>query len=701
MTALWRDLRIFAAGVRARRSYVRPVRALVVGAVAIAVLLLVRGWLTDAPLERLSLTSGDADTQVWQGSWLFPRGGPYVLGFDSPGGRATLAIDGKTRVAGTGRQHKRIVYQPGVKRVRIEAPSGIRLLWHPPGRRGPLEYVPARSLSDDAPDSATFGTWVGASPLDGVFAGLMMLLVIGLAVYLARPLFPRMHRHTALWALAVLVGALGVRLYDLNAAGQTWDEDVNWSAGRNYVTNWLDLDFSPDSWEWNQEHPPVMKYVAGVGAQMSDGYGPARALSALLMALSCALLVPIGRRLGRLRVGVLAGALAALSPHLIAHGKIVGHEAPTALLWALAIWLCLIAHESPESESPRDPDARIPYFDDPLFWRMVVISVVLGLAVFSRFVNVLLAPLCGVLLLVTAPPGKRLRTVGIGLTIMAPIAFLVGLAIWPRLWVTPIEHLQEAWSKLSKPHSAEPFLGAITNRPPRYYFVVYLVATAPMGMLLAATAWVGHAVVAWRRQLVTTAIVCAWLAAPLIVMFSPVRQDGVRYVIPSLLCLAMMAALGVDAVLVWLGRLRAWLAGARAFAALSAVLIVYLAVCAIRVHPYYLDYYGEHVGGPRGVADDRSFEIAWWGEGVADAVAYINTHAAPGARVFKRCVEPSHLTWLRGDLWATEARRADRADWMLVYQPSWKRCQVPASMQLVHEVNVQGAPLARVYRRAP
>lgn len=709
MKQLASDIAAFVSGVIARRSFVRPLAALAVAAVAIAGLLVARAAVTEGPLERLVQRDGERQsTRVWEGSWYFPRGGPYVLGFDSPRGRATLTIDGRPRVIGAGLRHKRIVYQAGTKAVRFEAPPGARLLWHPPGRRGPLEYVPTSSLSPDAPDQATFSTWVGASPWDGLFAGVILAILIGLVVYLVRPLFPRLDRTTALWALAILGGALAVRLYDLGGAGQTWDEDVNWSAGRNYITNWLNLDFAPASWQWNMEHPPVMKYVAGIGAQWADGYGPARALSALMVAFACALLVPIGRRLGGLRVGVMAGAIAALTPHLIAHGKIVGHEAPTALLWALTIWLCLMAHDptgrelEPAKQPDNQPD-RLSYFEDPLFWRMLVISLALGLAIYSRFVNVLLAPLCGVILLVMAPPGKRLRTVVMGLTILAPAALLVGLIIWPRLWVTPIAHMQEAWAKLSKPHALEPFLDTITNEPPPYYFVVYLAATAPLGILVAAFVWVfkvvRQAVRRERRELVTTLVVCAWLAAPLIVMFSPVRQDGVRYVIPSLLCLALMAAGGLDFALAGLGRLHAALASARAATIAGAVLVLYMGVTAARIHPYYLDYYGEHVGGPSGVAADRLFEIAWYGEGIADAIDHVNKRAKPGARVHKRCVEPSHLTWLRGDLWATEARRPEHADWILAYQPSWKRCPIPAGMQLVHEVRAQGAPLIRVYRR--
>jgi hypothetical protein len=68
--------------------------------------------------------------------------------------------------------------------------------------------------------------------------------------------------------------------------------------------------------------------------------------------------------------------------------------------------------------------------------------------------------------------------------------------------------------------------------------------------------------------------------------------------------------------------------------------------------------------------------------------------------VHRRCVEPSHLTWLRADLWQREAQDPAQADWILVYQPAWKPCPVPAQAALVHEVRAQGAPLVRVYRVA-
>jgi hypothetical protein len=159
----------------------------------------------------------------------------------------------------------------------------------------------------------------------------------------------------------------------------------------------------------------------------------------------------------------------------------------------------------------------------------------------------------------------------------------------------------------------------------------------------------------------------------------------------------------VDVAAAWLGtRLRArGLSSDRVFALLAVVLLAYLGITAARIHPYYLDYYGEHVGGPAGVAEHRLFEVGWWGEGIADAVDYVNEHAAAGARVHKRCVAPSHLTWLRADLWPHEAYRIERADWMMVYAPASSDCPLPSGAVLAHEVSAQGAPLVRVYRVAP
>ena len=229
-------------------------------------------------------------------------------------------------------------------------------------------------------------------------------------------------------------------------------------------------------------------------------------------------------------------------------------------------------------------------------------------------------------------------------------------------------------------------------RPAPHYFLVYLFATLPVGVLAGVIAWIGRTMAMPRRVDTTSLIVAAWFVIPLAVAFSPVRQDGVRYVMPCVLALALMAAAGLD-----------WLAGGsaspRAFPAIGGALVIYLAITLVRVHPYYLDYFGEQVGGAGTVAAHDWFETAWWGEGVDRAVAYVNEHAAPGARVYRDCIEPAHLAWFREDLWTPMTPNPREAAWIVSYAPASHRCGIPPDARKVYEVTRGDLVLAAVYQR--
>lgn len=662
----------------------RWARALAPWAIAIALaaaVLVARAQWAAEPFDQLAEAprqGGDPPGAVAHvGTLHLPRGGPYILGFASPG-PALLAIDGQRPISGRGVVTARIVLQPGAVGFRFAGPPGARLVWHPPGRRGDPEYVPASSLSSDPPDRATF-EHPGSARADALAAWALVAIAAGLALWLGRRRLAAVPRGVLLWGAAIFAVAAAVRLWDLGAAGQTWDEDTYWSAGRNYVQNVVRLDFADDAWRWNYEHPPVTKYLAGLGGLWSDGYGGARALSALVLALGCALMVPIGARLtGRTEVGALAGALAALSPHLVAHGQIVGHEAPSVAVWALAWWASLRVWDAGAHR-----DQVVP--------RLVTVGVVLGVAIMIRFVNALAAPAIGLTIVLTAPAGVRGRAIAWGAATIPAVAILTAVLLWPRLWTHPIAHLEEAWAKLKGTHSGEPFFGRVTERPPPWYFLAYLGATTPLGV---GVAFLGGAI-AWARERPRALVLAAiWLAAPLGVMLSPVRQDGIRYVLPMLLPIALLAAAGADAV----ARAIATRAPAWVGALAPVALVAYLAITCARIHPYYLDYYGEQVGGTTGVARARRFEVGWWGEGVAEAIDYVNAHAAPGARVHRRCVEPGHLTWFRGDLWEP-VDDPGQAAWIVHYQPSWRACPIPPDARLVHRVRAGGAPIADVYQR--
>ncbi len=602
------------------------------------------------------------------------RGGPVVFGFAGTD-RARLVVNGQ-ELAGTPgpptyAMTMRIVLPAGPAAIRFAAGDDTALIWSPVGRRGGGEYVPASSLSPEPPATATF-SGSGKNTADGLFALAILLVIVGSLLALVRVRLAQVPRATWLAIAAVFAAAVAVRWIDLSGFGQTWDEDTNWSAGRNYVTNLLGLDFRAASWAFNYEHPPIMKYLDGIGAQLADGYGPARALSAIWTALGCALLVPIGARLYRLRVGVLAGAIAALLPTLVAHGQVVGHESPTVLWWSLGILLALTAH---------DDVTTLRRFQIRLGW----IGVAIGIAIASRFVNGLLGPLCGAILVLRAPPEWRKRTLIWGATILPIVALATVYAVWPRLWAHPIQAMTESLHRLATVHTPEPFLGDITNEPPAYYFLVYLFATLPAGVLAAVAAFGWRGITERDRAAL---VVVLWFAVPIGVAISPVRQDGVRYVMPCLTAFAMMAAAGID-----------FLAKRLPFAVLAGAMVAYLGFVDVRTHPYYLDYFAEQVGGAGTVARNRWFEVAWWGEGVDAGVDYVNEHAAPNAAVYRDCIEPVHLAWFRPDLWLPMAHAPQQAKWLVWYQPMVYPCRVPKDATLVYENVFDGAPFVRVYTR--
>lgn len=608
--------------------------------VAIALLLVVRALFATAPRDMLAADGS--------GSLYIARGGPVIVGVQGPGHLQIAGHDLANRT-------DRIVLPHGPIAIRFTGEG--RLVWSPVGRRGDPEYVPASSISPDPPDRAEFPAWAGAAPLDGIIASLILLIVVGSVLYMARDRLRAVPREHYLAMAAIFAVACIVRWIDLSGFGQTWDEDVNWAAGRNYVTNLLSLDFRAQSWVWNYEHPPVMKILEGIGAQFADGFGPARALSAVWTALGCALLVPIGAKLYRLRTGILAAAIAALLPPLVAHGQIVGHESPTVLWWTLAVLLALTAGKSRA--------------------RLAGVGVVIGLAAASRFVNGLVAPLALIIVILEEPGALRDAA-----WILPTSALATFYAVWPRLWLHPIGALRESLAKLSQTHAPEPFLGAVTAHPPHAYFLVYLFATLPIGVLIG--------VLASPRRTRATLITALWFLIPLGVSFSPVRQDGVRYVLPSIVALALASAAGWD-------RLATLVRFRHAFLAVAGALVIYLGVTLVRIHPYYLDYFAEQVGGTHTVAAHRWFETAWWGEGVDRAVSYVNEHAGPGDRVDRDCILPAHLAWFREDLWTPMVHSPAQATWIVRYGDA--PCAIPPDARRVFTVEADGATLAEVWQR--
>ncbi|MCC6996967.1 MAG: glycosyltransferase family 39 protein [Deltaproteobacteria bacterium] len=638
----------------------------------------------------------------WTGTIWLPRGGAYKFGLEADQA-AELSLDGvklaEARLGGP-LEVARKVLPAGPHPVTVRYVKGaraglLRLTWLPPGRRGDMEYVPPSVLSPTsaAPPAAGRGAFRRDAALMWavVLAALLFAGVLGRRGLRAASERIATHAETraaAYAGLAVFALALLWRLWGLMDQGQTWDEDVYWSSGRNYLENLLAWDLREASWRWNFEHPPLTKYLAGLGALWADGFGPARAIFAALSAGTAVIAFALARRWFGLRAGVLAGITCALSPHLIGHGLVIGHETPSVFLWTAGVWMMWHALET-------------------RCWKaLLAAGAIAGLAVSVRYPNGLLFGLYISLFVIhevrrapttddgTGRPRWRLGH-WLALAAIPLVAAAVFALLWPRMWGAPLRHLSESWAKLQKTHGKELFLGRMTEHPGPAYFPLYLLVTAPLGVLLGALAFVALVARGARKHARAALALLAWLLVPFAMALSPVVQDGVRYILPALVPLAIAAGAGMAALGELLAR-RIPVAARWAGHAVGGAFALYLVVTAARIAPYYLDYYGEHVGGPRTVAARRWFETGWWGEGITGALDWVSARAPLGTRVGLH-VTPNHFTWRRHDLWIEPLGPLDGD---LLVQNHFAEAPLSApGWTVVHEECAQGAVLVRVLAR--
>lgn len=590
----------------------------------------------------------------------------------------------------------------------------LRLLWQPPGRRGDPEYVVSAVLRPAGPPPARPPSAHPTRPDFWFALSLALSFLLALCVWLRAPLVRWLRalrsdplaRLDLAVVLTALVAAAAVRLWGLDAAGQTWDEDVYFGAGRNLLENLLSLDFRPESWAWNLEHPPVTKYALGLGALWSESMHGARVISALAGGLTAVVTYLLGRDLtGDRRVGALAAALVALLPPLVAHGRVAGHESVSVLLWAVT---ALLGWRGLAGARPR-------------WGPSLGAGVVAGLAVSARLVNVaVFAMLLGMLLPVVWQR-RRDRQAALDrlphLVVLGLVALATFFLVWPRLWHQPAYHLGELltyWPPGSG--STELFLG----RPTRFhwaYFLVYAGVTTPSTVLLGVLAFgglLGARIRAHRSRPGDWAILALLLAPFLITPLVPFCRDGIRYVLPVELGLALGASVGA----LWVGdALARWLparelfrgAPARPAASLVAALVILAAPTAwatARFHPYLLDYYNLLSGGPRAALENRRYELSWWGEGLSAGVRYINRHGPSNARVGVDVVA-RHTMVLGPDMRTVPADPRLRPDYLMysgdglrrLWDRRAHRWRPLPGYRVVHEERVVGVPLLRIYRR--
>ncbi len=414
----------------------------------------------------------------------------------------------------------------------------------------------------------------------------------------------------------------------------------------------------------------------------------------------------LGERLGGPRTGFFALALLATVPAYYGHMFMNPKDIPFAVaMVALLAAICAVLDEWPR---PRWRTA---------LWLGTAAGIALGTRVGAVVAGFNLAvPLAVWMLLAVRRAGwwPTLAVSAAGcrrLLAVLPLTWALMVVLWPWAALEPLNPLRALTM-----FSHFPFEGDVTFNGvaypaqdlPRSYLPAFLALTLPesvlLGLLAAAVGAAGALVYRWRRPLALSRRDLQLMAVATAALFPlvyflverPTAYNGMRHFLFMLPPLAVVAAVGIDAV--WRGveaaRRPVVLAVATGFIGLAAIRMVSL-------HPYEYTYYNDLFGGLP--AAEGRFDMDYWGLSVAKT-----TRLLAKALKAEGDGSPAHPWRVATEAEPTSAELFmprfmtigdddDHPDFLVALCP----CQRPPGARLMAETERQGVILSEAYDLRP
>ena len=456
-----------------------------------------------------------------------------------------------------------------------------------------------------------------------------------------RPAFARPSAQTC--AAGIFLAILATVACTVGDYGIGWDDYVQTRYGDlvlNYFTScgvdrqcneFLDLKFYG---------PPVELWGAALARLAPASRIEIRHLmTAGIALLSIPALFRFGRLLGRPWLGVWAAALLWLTPRFYGHAVLNSKDIPFAvgMIASLGAIASLFARRT-------------------FRWReMLSCGALLGLTVSVRPGGwLLLGPfyLAASLLvdgqtwlarrrsnptkqLPSQKPRTSSRTVGKQVAMFA-VAWLIMIVAWPWAHSAPLRHPLQAINMSSKFHVVVPvmFAGEIlpSDALPRTYLLQFFLITTPLGILVLAIGGFGACVRKilqnpCGRRSVVYAMALAWFLIPnaLFVVMHPNAYDGLRHFLFVLPAIALLAAIGISAIVSY----ARWPWAKCIIAGCIAITLAAPALSMVRLHPYQIAYFNSLVGGTAGASG--RYDTEYWLTSYREAMAWIRSEPVPHA----------------------------------------------------------------------
>lgn len=445
----------------------------------------------------------------------------------------------------------------------------------------------------------------------------------------------RLRRLRPSWILAVMLFvSISATVLAMRRTSLTFDELVLISAGARGYTNGK-FDLAPD-------HPPFMQYLYGLPVFLTHPKYPSEAgydtrdigyrylyarqffwesgndaeratfLGRLPAALCALLLVVTVYAFSRRRVNtgaaLLAAALVAFLPDVLAHGGVAYNDVPLALAYFLAAWMI--------DRAIRQPGWK----------RAMLAGGSIGLALGVKISAVALAPVAlALLVLETAYRGRDIRWIVrvIPASLITVAAAYLALVLIYRGDFTLAQFLygiNKTFMHVTRGHGASGYLLGNANPAGFWYFfpVAFFFKTSAALHALALIALIALLKVEYPslRKLAAHTLRVPVVAAAVFtaILLTSSLDIGFRYALPVLPHLCVLIAAGVAYV---------WRIGTRRLRALIAVLVAWLIISPLTYYPNFLAYISEYgPGRDRGseVLVDSSLD---WGQGLLQLRDYL------------------------------------------------------------------------------
>jgi hypothetical protein len=291
--------------------------------------------------------------------------------------------------------------------------------------------------------------------------------------------------------------------------------------------------------------------------------------------------------------------------------------------------------------------------------RLVAAGVLLGLTMSTRVAGVFAGALVSIYILL-----KEGRRSLVELAVYWGVAGILCYLTWPYLWAAPIHRFLQAIEVTANfPSHLVFFKGDLissTQLPWDYLPTLLAIQITESALLVMALGSVAFYLL-WRHspeKRILLVIILLWVLVPMLAsvigrvpLYSNFRQ--VLFLLPPLF---LIAAAGIG--LVWgmlPGRWRV---------PLAFLLLVPGLVAMVQLHPYEYVYYNSLAGGVQGT--NGLFPHDYWCTSYRAAMEYVDTHAAPGARI--AIAEPFEVaaTFARPDLTLVRAAKDPMATYRLV-----------------------------------